>query len=1613
MKTQRFRCPVFVLTCLLIPLTATAETVDIPDPKLRAAIEAALDKDVGVPITTSEIQTLTRLFATDANISDLTGLEFATNLIALELGGQMVPDLSGNSNSVSDLSPLSGLTKLISLGLWDNAISDISPLSGLINLKSLNLSNNAISDIAVLSSLTNLTALNLSNNAISDISVLSGLTKLTGLYLSDNAISDISALSSLTNLIGLSLKENSVSDLSPLSGLLGLSSLRLEDNLIWDISPLLANTGLGNRDSVYVKRNPMGYPSLHTYIPTLREGGVLVSFDDRTPTTLLKISGAVTEFNNSLVVEVRDGQGRPFAGVWVTFTVTEGGGTLRFTRIPTDRNGRAESQLTLGADGDANRVRVSADGISDAVTFSDVPEVGINIPEPNLRAAIETVLNKRAGAPITADEIATLTHLEVREAGIHVLTGLELATNLTVLDLSGNVLSDISLLSDLTNLTALYLDGNAVWDISPLVGLTNLMSLSLDNNAILDISAVAGLTKLTQLVLSGNRISDISPLMDLTNLMLLNLDDNTILDISAVAGLTNLTQLFLSSNMISNISPLMDLTNLTALYLDNNAVSVISAVAGLTQLTQLLLSNNAILDISALAGLTRLMSLSLSINLISDISPLVANTGLGNGDEVYVRDNPLNYPSVYTYFPTLQSRGVSVEFESRIPTTPLNISGTITALNNVLVVEVQDSLGEPFAGVPVTFTVTAGGGTLSTTHTTTDLNGRAESRLTLGEAGEANTVRASVEGIPDTVPFTDVPEPTANIPDPNLRTAVEMALNKQAGVPITVAEMTTLLGLTARNANISDLTGLELATNLALLDLGSRLDDPDALGNSNSVSDLSPLSGLTNLLVLYLTSNAISDISPLSGLTKLHDLSLSGNAISDISALSSLTRLEWLYLTSNAISDISVLSGLTNLSDLYLSDNAISDISVLSTLPHLHFLYLSGNAISDISALSGLTDLNTLYLSDNAISDISAVSGLTNLEDLWLGGNVISDISALSGLTNLRFLSLADNMISDISDLSSLTKLFYLNLSDNSVPDILPLSGLIWLSDLRLSGNGLSDMWALLPVLSSLPHLESLALSNNAITDISALAGFTNLYLLGLEGNAIADISALYALTNLLWLNLEDNAITDISTLAGLTELIWLYLSNNAISDISPLVANTGLGRRDTVDVRGNPLSSISLTSHIPTLQGKGVTVHFDPLLLNFRFFVPAGVSLLHVPLKVTEVDGAPEPIESVGDLYDALGGADAVNLLITHNPKTQEWQGYLNDSSRDALADVVLTVDRGIIVSMKTDVSIRLAGEPLGLNGNSLITLHPGTNLVGVPLKDSRLTHVSDLLNLEGIRDNVSELIVSDNGAFKMVAQVGDDGDSPLTGGGAFIMKAQKVATVEIAGDGWINVSEPLTASPMALGIQVDGVTPVLAVTGSVASLVGERGVLSGAGFRVTVKNLSTGRMHTGTVGDDGVGYQLTFVDMARGRAAQIGDILEISAESPNPLIGVESLRYTVTAEDVKRSHIQLDELVAYEIPAKTELLPNYPNPFNPETWIPYQLSSDADVSVTIYDLNGGVVRRLHVGYRVAAVYERRDKAVYWNGRNQFGERVASGIYFYTLTAGNYSATRKMVISK
>jgi len=336
------------------------------------------------------------------------------------------------------------------------------------------------------------------------------------------------------------------------------------------------------------------------------------------------------------------------------------------------------------------------------------PELVVEVAfvDPDLEAAVRDAIDIATG-PIYSSDLGELTHLDASARNITDLTGLEYATSLTTLDLVNNQIRDVSPLANLTSLTTLDLWFNQISDISSLANLTSLTTLNLVNNQITDISPLSSLTSLTFLWLHDNQISDISALANLTDLTGLGLNRNQIGDISALAGLTNLTLgLWLSHNQIGNISPLAnltsltiveladneisdisplaDLTSLTELYLGSNKISDISALTNLSGLTRLELEDNGISDISPLADLTSLTALHLWDNQVSDISPLanltglteldlhsnhigdilalVQNVGLGAGDTVDLKLNPLSSDSVTIYIPQLQERGVTVNY---------------------------------------------------------------------------------------------------------------------------------------------------------------------------------------------------------------------------------------------------------------------------------------------------------------------------------------------------------------------------------------------------------------------------------------------------------------------------------------------------------------------------------------------------------------------------------------------------------------------------------------------------------------------------------------------------------------------------------------------------------------------------------------------------------------------------------------------------------------------------------------------------------------------------------------------------------------------------------------
>ena len=980
--------------------------------------------------------------------------------------------------------------------------------------------------------LTNLTELALGGNNISDISPVAGLTRLTSLHLPGNNISDVSAVSGLIHLTYLNLAGTNITNLSFLSGLTNLTELLFQNNSISDLSPLVANTGLGSGDKVNVQRNPLSYLSIYTHIPALQNRGVVVEFDDvdiGEPRTVRMIYLLPNDrpYRADVVQRMKD-EIRKVQIFFAEQMGAHGYGNKTF-RIETDSQGEPMVHRLAGQYPDNHYVNkdLSESSYLDPVESKVLDEIAQTF---NIRANIYVIFidtDIGKGRGGAGQRLGN---------GGSVLIFPPINEGPTWGVVAHELGHAFGLLHD-------FRDGSFLMSYGP---------GSQDQLAMCHADFLAAHPYFNP----DTPIMDLSaPTIKLISPRTYPADAKSIPIRLQVSDSEGLHQAILYTAPYNGPTLLTNDSSVTACFgLGGKKETVID------------------FDYDGIVPFAHNPSYSSSNSFVHPIHVDVVDTS-GNMTQV----------DFLLFSEALESlMKISGDNQTGLPNTLLPVP---------FVVEIWDvNSGRPRRDISVMFTVIAGGGTLSVTHTMTDDKGRAESTLTLGANLEANIVSVSAAGIEGTVTFTAVAGAAVDIPDPYLRTAIEAAFDKAPGTPIAPSEMATLIRLEAPNANITNLTGLEFATNLTRLELG-----PERVGNE------------------WRNSNAVEDLSPLADLTRL---------------------------------------------------------------THLHF-------------------------PNNNISNISAVAGLTNLTELNLGGNNLSNIPALAGLTNLRQL---------------------------------------WL-------------W------------------ENNISDISPVAGLTNLKELILQGNAI----------------------TDISPVAGLTNLTGLWLGYNNISNISPLVANTGLGSGDEIDVRGNPLSYQSIHKHIPALQSRGVAVLFSdlkPIISEYTLSIPAGINLIHVPLKVTAVDGVAQTVESVSDLYDALGGASTVNFLITYDSSTQAWRSYFVPSDKEGPADRRLTDDTGIIVGLRDPVSVHLRGDALGTNGSGTITLNQGLNVVGLPLNDSRIMRVSDLFDLNGIGGNVPVIILTDGGEFKLVGRPGDPGDIEITGGQAFIMTASQAAMVEIAGNAWTNGS-------------------------------------------------------------------------------------------------------------------------------------------------------------------------------------------------------------------------------
>ena len=517
------------------------------------------------------------------------------------------------------------------------------------------------------------------------------------------------------------------------------------------------------------------------------------------------------------------------------------------------------------------------------------------------------------------------------------------------------------------------------------------------------------------------------------------------------------------------------------------------------------------------------------------------------------------------------------------------------------------------------------------------------------------------------------------------------------------------------------------------------------------------------------------------------------------------------------------------------------------------------------SHLVNLTELVVVKV--DSLASLSGLEYAINLQKLFVeymfvdGHFALSNLAPLSGLDKLQQLGLVGCQIEDISPLAGLSKLIRLDLRRNRIVQI--------------------------PDLSALQNLVDLDLSQNQLTQINGLEG-VKVYRLDLSDNQIENITALSKINPHLLKTRID-------------------LSHNLVTDLQPLVDISDLSQIEQIDVRDNPLSQISLETHIPSLVQDSITVLFV----------------------------APESAE-----------------------------------------------------------------EPIQQDSTFYIQVAKGINFVSLPLKQIAPTYARDLLSKLN-----ATLIIRYNRQdeyFQGYTEKFPGSGFEIEGGRSYIVNSRESQIVSFTGKAWSNtLSDVFSAAPIS--------TPT---NNNTWAFMVNVDLASNENLNFSVKNLRTDHQAQIAQTQSSSIQQAIWADWSRQSVVEVGDLIEISIHDQfNQQVGI--IKHHVSQSDINQAYVEVEVKASDILPGKTQLLTNYPNPFNPETWIPYQLNSDSEVTIGIYGMDGNLVRQLDVGYQPAGYYHAQSRAAYWDGRNNIGEQVVSGIYFYQLLAGDYTATKKMVILK
>ena len=700
---------------------------------------------------------------------------------------------------------------------------------------------------------------------------------------------------------------------------------------------------------------------------------------------------------------------------------------------------------------------------------------------------------------------------------------------------------------------------------------------------------------------------------------------------------------------------------------------------------------------------------------------------------------------------TVQAGDATTTFEAKTvlrPRTLAKISGdnqngsTGIALPQPFVVEVRDRNGDPVEGVTVTFTVTAGGGSLDPSTMQTNAGGRAWTRLTPGDTAGGNSVRASVAGIAQGVIFRA--EATLAPPPPMLRI---ISGDGQVGTPGQTLEP---LVVELRDRNAQPVAGFFIIFTHSDGSLSTVLDVTDSKGRAESTLTLGSEAGTTTVTVYAGRASVIFEATvtlPPTGLVKISGDNQSGYTGA---ALAKPFVVEVRDRNGDPVAGATVTFTVTggggSLNRGTAQTNARGRASSRLTLGN------SPGANSVTVSVAGLSQTRRFTAEGTVPPPPPVILKISGNGQVGVPGQTLEPF--VVEVRNQDGDPLVGVFVIFLHDDGSLNTVLAATDSNGRAEAILTLGSDTGVTTVTVQVREVSVAFKA-RVIS--PPAKLLIISGD---DQTGPAG-------GLLGRPFV-------------VEVRD---ADRNPIPGVPVSFTVSSGGGSLNPETTR-ANAN-GRAWSLLTLGIMPGTNSVTVSAPGLA-ETVTFHAVGELLEFNLSLTAGINLIHVPLRVTTINGTPGSIQSVGDLYDALDGAGIVNYLITYDAQARQWRSYFGPADRGTPADRRLANDTGILAGMRTPVSVRLTGAALGTNGSSTITLTPGLNLVGLPLRNRNISRVSDLFGFPGIGGNVSTISFTENGAFKSVGRVGDPGDIPITGGQSFILNARAAAIIPIAGAPW-----------------------------------------------------------------------------------------------------------------------------------------------------------------------------------------------------------------------------------